>query len=90
VKKLVEAVMHRAAILTIVVVLLLAWGGFSVLQMQRDYWPGINNTTLMVSLRASVYQADQVKRDITHQSSKKSVKPTGFSILKQHLMMADC
>ncbi|CQR54648.1 acriflavin resistance protein [Paenibacillus riograndensis SBR5] len=64
-KKWVEAVMQRAAILTIVVVLLMAWGAVSAFQMQRDYLPGINNTTLMVSLRASAYQADQVKRDIT-------------------------
>ncbi|MFC5527903.1 efflux RND transporter permease subunit [Cohnella yongneupensis] len=40
-------------------------GAVSALQMQRDYLPGINNTTLMVSLRASSYQADQVKKDIT-------------------------
>ncbi|MBO7743063.1 efflux RND transporter permease subunit [Paenibacillus sp. MWE-103] len=64
-KKLIEAVMRRAGILTIVVLLLLAWGAVAAVQMQRDYLPGINNTTLMVSLRASSYQADQVKRDIT-------------------------
>jgi len=64
-KKLIEAVMQRAAILSIVVMLLLAWGAYAAVQMQRDYLPGINNTTLMVSLRASSYQADQVKRDIT-------------------------
>ncbi|MCC3373628.1 efflux RND transporter permease subunit [Cohnella sp. REN36] len=64
-KKLIEAVMQRAAILSIVVVLLLAWGAYAAVQMQRDYLPGINNTTLMVSLRASSYQADQVKRDMT-------------------------
>ncbi|MBB6669310.1 efflux RND transporter permease subunit [Cohnella nanjingensis] len=64
-KRIIESVMQRAAILTIVVLLLLAWGAVAAFQMQRDYLPGINNTTLMVSLRASSYQADQVKRDIT-------------------------
>ncbi|ACT00364.1 efflux RND transporter permease subunit [Paenibacillus sp. JDR-2] len=64
-KRLIEAVMQRSAIILISVVLILAWGAVSALQMQRDYLPGINNTTLMVSLRASSYQADQIKRDIT-------------------------
>ncbi|PWW04738.1 multidrug efflux pump subunit AcrB [Paenibacillus cellulosilyticus] len=57
--------MQRSIIIGIVVVLILAWGGVSALQMQRDYLPGMNNTTMMVSLRASSYQADQIKRDIT-------------------------
>ncbi|WP_025688615.1 efflux RND transporter permease subunit [Paenibacillus zanthoxyli] len=64
-KRMIEAVMQRATIILVCVVLLLAWGAVSAFQMQRDYLPGINNTTLMVSLRASSYQADQMKRDIT-------------------------
>jgi len=64
-KKIIEAVMQRAAIIAVCVALILAWGAYSAFQMQRDYLPGINNTTLMVSLRASSYQADQIKRDIT-------------------------
>ncbi|REE94343.1 multidrug efflux pump subunit AcrB [Paenibacillus taihuensis] len=64
-KRLIEAVMQRSSIILICVVLILAFGAVSAVQMQRDYLPGINNTTLMVSLRASSYQADQVKRDIT-------------------------
>lgn len=64
-KKLIESVMQRAAILTIVLAMLLVWGTLSAIQMQRDYLPGINNTTLMVSVRTSSLQADQVKRDIT-------------------------
>lgn len=57
--------MQRATIILVSVVLILAWGTVSAFQMQRDYLPGINNTTLMVSLRASSYQADQIRRDIT-------------------------
>ncbi|BBH20382.1 swarming motility protein SwrC [Paenibacillus baekrokdamisoli] len=64
-KRMIESVMQRATIILVCVVLILAWGAVSALQMQRDYLPGINNTTLMVSLRASSYQADQIKRDIT-------------------------
>jgi multidrug efflux pump subunit AcrB len=64
-KRIIESVMQRATIILVCVVLILAWGAVSALQMHRDYLPGINNTTLMVSLRASSYQADQIKRDIT-------------------------
>ncbi|QHW29570.1 efflux RND transporter permease subunit [Paenibacillus rhizovicinus] len=64
-KRMIESVMQRSTIILVCVVLILGWGAVSALQMQRDYLPGINNTTLMVSLRASSYQADQVKKDIT-------------------------
>lgn len=64
-KRIIESVMQRSTIILVCVVLILGWGTVSALQMQRDYLPGINNTTLMVSLRASSYQADQVKKDIT-------------------------
>ncbi|SEP16290.1 efflux RND transporter permease subunit [Paenibacillus sp. OV219] len=64
-KRIIESVMQRSTIILVCVVLILGWGAVSALQMQRDYLPGINNTTLMVSLRASSYQADQVKKDIT-------------------------
>ncbi|GMK40781.1 swarming motility protein SwrC [Paenibacillus sp. CCS19] len=63
-KRLIETVMQRSVIILIFVVLILAWGGVSAYQMQRDYLPGINNTTMMVSLRASSYQADQIKHDV--------------------------
>ncbi|MBW7452728.1 efflux RND transporter permease subunit [Paenibacillus sepulcri] len=64
-KRMIESVMQRATIILVCVVLILGWGAVSAIQMQRDYLPGINNTTLMVSLRASSYQADQMKTDIT-------------------------
>ncbi|NOU76191.1 AcrB/AcrD/AcrF family protein [Paenibacillus sp. LMG 31458] len=64
-KKLIEAAMQRATIIIICIVLIIAWGAASAFQMQRDYLPGINNTTLMVSLRAPAYQAEQMKKDIT-------------------------
>ncbi|ULO09825.1 efflux RND transporter permease subunit [Paenibacillus sp. 19GGS1-52] len=64
-KRMIESVMQRATIIIVCVVLILAWGAISAVQMQRDYLPGINNTTLMVSLRASSYQANQIRSDIT-------------------------
>lgn len=63
--KLIQSVMQRSVIILIFVLLIIAWGGAAAFQMQRDYMPGINNTTLMVSLRASSYQANQIQSDIT-------------------------
>jgi Cation/multidrug efflux pump len=63
--KFIPSVMQRSTIILIFVLLIMAWGGAAALQMQRDYMPGIANTTLMVSLRASAYQANQVQTDLT-------------------------
>ncbi|KSU86037.1 acriflavine resistance protein B [Fictibacillus enclensis] len=64
-KRIVEATMQRAILMIVCVVIILAWGGISAYQMQRDYLPGINNTTLSVSMRVPGYQAAQVKQQIT-------------------------
>ncbi|MDP4169968.1 MAG: efflux RND transporter permease subunit, partial [Bacillota bacterium] len=64
-KRLVEATMQRAILMIVCVVIILAWGGISAFQMQRDYLPGINNTTLAVSMRVPGYQAAQVKQQVT-------------------------
>ncbi len=64
-KKLVEGTMQRAILMIVCVVIILAWGGISAFQMQRDYLPGINNTTLTVSMRLPMYQAEQVKQLVT-------------------------
>ncbi|MFD1774751.1 efflux RND transporter permease subunit [Paenibacillus rhizophilus] len=81
-KRLIEAVMQRATIILVSVVLILAWGAVSAFQMQRDYLPGINNTTLMVYLRASSYQADQMKRDITAPLEEVIRKTNGLTHLE--------
>ncbi|AKG34454.1 efflux RND transporter permease subunit [Paenibacillus durus] len=81
-KRMIESVMQRATIILVCVVLLLAWGAVSAFQMQRDYLPGINNTTLMVSLRASSYQADQMKRDITTPLEEAIHKTGGLTSLE--------
>lgn len=64
-KKLVEGTMQRAILMIVCTVIILVWGGISALQMQRDYLPGINNSTLTVSMRLPMYQAEQVKQLIT-------------------------
>ncbi|MFF2499069.1 efflux RND transporter permease subunit [Peribacillus sp. NPDC058075] len=61
----IEGTMKRSVLILTCVILLLVWGGLSAFQMQRDYLPPINNTTLMVTIQADQYQADQVKRNIT-------------------------
>ncbi|CRK83049.1 efflux RND transporter permease subunit [Neobacillus massiliamazoniensis] len=53
--------MKRSILVVISILLILVWGGMSVYQMERDYLPPINNTTMMISLLADHYQADQVK-----------------------------
>ncbi|NHM33793.1 efflux RND transporter permease subunit [Neobacillus terrae] len=64
-KRLVEGTMQRAILMIVCVVIILAWGGISAFQMQRDYLPGITNTTLSVSMRVPGYQAPQVKQQVT-------------------------
>lgn len=64
-KRLIEGSMQRAILVVVCMLLILAWGGIAAFKMQRDYLPGINNTTLLVSVRASSYQADQVKQNVT-------------------------
>ncbi|QKE73938.1 efflux RND transporter permease subunit [Arthrobacter citreus] len=65
-KKIVEGTMQRAILMIVCVVMIVAWGAISAFQMQRDYLPSINNTTLTVSMRLPMYQADQVKQNITN------------------------
>lgn len=64
-KKLVEGTMQRGILMIVCTLIILAWGGVSAFQMQRDYLPGINNTTLSVSMRVPGYQAAQVKQQVT-------------------------
>ncbi|MGX9136076.1 efflux RND transporter permease subunit [Rummeliibacillus sp. JY-2-4R] len=63
--RIIEGTMKRSVLILTMVVLILAWGAMSAIQMQRDYLPPINNTALMVSIQADQYQADQVKQMIT-------------------------
>ncbi|OIK10856.1 acriflavine resistance protein B [Bacillus sp. MUM 116] len=64
-KRLIDGSMHRAFLIVTFVVLLIVWGGMSALQIQRDYLPQINNSTLTVTVQAENYQASEIKAKIT-------------------------
>ncbi|MGG3467161.1 efflux RND transporter permease subunit [Neobacillus pocheonensis] len=64
-KRLINETMKRSILIVTLIVLLLLWGGMSARQIQRDYLPEINNSTLSVTVRADNYQADQIKAKIT-------------------------
>ncbi|MCH6268846.1 efflux RND transporter permease subunit [Neobacillus citreus] len=64
-KRLINESMKRAILILTSIILILVWGGMSAWQIQRDYLPEINNSTLSVTVRADHYQAEQVKVMIT-------------------------
>jgi multidrug efflux pump subunit AcrB len=64
-KRLINETMKRAILIVTLIVLILVWGGISAIQIQRDYLPEINNSTLMVTVQADNYQADQIKARIS-------------------------
>jgi multidrug efflux pump subunit AcrB len=63
-ERILEATMKRAILVVACILLLLLWGGASAYQMQRDYLPPINNSTLMITVRAQNYKAAQVKETL--------------------------
>ena len=64
-KLLIKETMKHSILIVTLIVLILIWGGMSAWQIQRDYLPEINNSTLSITVRADNYQADQVKTIIT-------------------------
>lgn len=65
-ERFMEALMKRSVLVITAILLILAWGGVSAYQMQRDYLPPINNSTLMITVRADSYDAAQVKNTIAN------------------------
>jgi multidrug efflux pump subunit AcrB len=63
-KRLIEATMNRIILIITSLVLILAWGGISAYQMQRDYLPPINNPTLLVAVHAKDFQTDQIRASV--------------------------
>ncbi|NHW35587.1 efflux RND transporter permease subunit [Paenibacillus aceris] len=61
---MIEAVMKRSFLVVVSILLILGWGGMSAYKMEHDYLPPINNSTLMISVRADNYQAAQVKASL--------------------------
>ncbi|MDP4103463.1 MAG: efflux RND transporter permease subunit [Bacillota bacterium] len=64
-KRLIDATMKRAILIVTLIILIVVWGGMSAVQIQRDYLPEISNPTIMITVKAENYQADQVKTMIT-------------------------
>ncbi|WP_256358043.1 efflux RND transporter permease subunit [Bacillus sp. sid0103] len=63
--RFIEGSMKRSVLILTCVILIIAWGAMSAVQMQRDYLPPINNTALMVTIQADKYQSNQVKQILT-------------------------
>ncbi|MGG1397910.1 efflux RND transporter permease subunit [Bacillus salipaludis] len=63
--RIIDETIKRAVLIVTLIVLILVWGGMSAIHIQRDYLPEINNPTLMVTVHAENYQAQQVRAKIT-------------------------
>lgn len=62
--KLISATLNRTVLIITSLVIILIWGSISAYRMQRDYLPPINNPTLIVTVRAQDYQADQIQSSV--------------------------
>jgi multidrug efflux pump subunit AcrB len=82
--RLIEATMKRSVFIIISLVIILVWGGISAYQMQRDYLPPINNPTLMVTVHAQDYQADQIKASVTGPIEQLVRKVNGLETLESN------
>ncbi|GIM46598.1 hypothetical protein DNHGIG_21470 [Collibacillus ludicampi] len=63
-KRFLEAIMKRTILVIACILLIFVWGGFSAYQMQRDYLPSIDNSTLMITVHAPDEDAAQVKENV--------------------------
>ncbi|TLS36448.1 efflux RND transporter permease subunit [Pseudalkalibacillus caeni] len=63
-RKIIESTMQRSTLIILTVLMISVWGIASAFQMQKDYLPSINNTTLMVTVRAPSYSAEQARQKI--------------------------
>jgi multidrug efflux pump subunit AcrB len=79
---LIEATMKRTVLIITSLVILLVWGGVSAYRMQREYMPPINNPTLMISVHAQDYQADQIKASISGTIEQSVRKVNGLETLE--------
>ncbi|SFD76547.1 Multidrug efflux pump subunit AcrB [Bacillus sp. OV194] len=64
-KSLIDGSMKRAVLIITLMILIIVWGAMAAREIQRDYLPEINNSTLTVSAQAENYQADQMKLNVT-------------------------
>lgn len=64
-QRIIETTMKRSILVIVSIFLILAWGIISIYDMQRDYLPPINNSTLMITVKANNYEAQQVKEKLS-------------------------
>ncbi|SFJ12260.1 Multidrug efflux pump subunit AcrB [Paenibacillus sp. UNC496MF] len=80
--RVIEAIMKRSVLLISSLAIILAWGGISAFQMQRDYLPPISNPTLMISLHAPDMPADRIKAAVTEPIEQSIRKVNGLQTLE--------
>jgi multidrug efflux pump subunit AcrB len=80
--RLIEATMNRTILIITSLVLILAWGGISAYQMQRDYLPPINNPTLLVAVNAKDFQANQIIASVLRPMQDSIRKVNGIETLE--------
>jgi multidrug efflux pump subunit AcrB len=80
--RLIEATMKRTILIITSLVIILAWGGISAYQMQRDYLPPINNPTLLVTVHAKDFQADQIIASVLRPIQDSIRKVNGLETLE--------
>jgi multidrug efflux pump subunit AcrB len=80
--RLIEATMNRTILIITALIIILVWGGMSAYQMQRDYLPPINNPTLLVTVHAQDFQADQIKASVLGPIQESVRKVNGLETLE--------
>jgi multidrug efflux pump subunit AcrB len=80
--RLIKATSNRIILIITSLVIILVWGAISAYQMQQDYLPPINNPTLMVSIRANDFQADQIKASVLPAIQESVRKVNGLETLE--------
>lgn len=63
--RLIEAAMKRTVLMLILLAIILVWGGISAYRMHRDYLPPINNPTLMITVHAPSFLAEENKNAVS-------------------------
>src|SRR5690348_15364890 len=80
--RLIEATMNRIILIITSLMIILAWGGISAYQMQRDYLPPINNPTLLVTVHAKDYQTEQIRASVLKPIQDSIRKVNGLETLE--------
>ncbi|TVX98973.1 efflux RND transporter permease subunit [Paenibacillus cremeus] len=82
--KLIEATMNRTFLIITALLIIAIWGGMSSYQIQEEYLPPINNPTLMVSVHAQDFQAEQIKASVLAPIQHSVRKVVGLETLESN------